>query len=97
MPEMMQVVTTYGDLKDGETILDKSGNEWRASEVRPQAENPENVSLWLGTPPTHPLVKAKGDPVTVLRVPSQVEEVAAREVTRCACPKGRCRPRRWPR
>jgi hypothetical protein len=79
--EKKQVVTTYGDLKDGETILDKSGNEWRFIEPTPHAEWPDMVTFWLGTDGVrqHNMMTPVDAEVTVLRVPSHVEEVAARE------------------
>jgi hypothetical protein len=76
------VDTTYGDLKHGESIKDKSGNYWCV--LHPETvDGVVTFSLADGDTPTIPkhigLSKPVDAEVRVTRAPSQVEEVEARE------------------
>lgn len=76
------VDTTYGDLKHGEVIRDKSGNSWVVHKPT-TADGSTTFSLAdpdTATIPKHVgLVKPADAEVRVSRAPSQVEEVEARE------------------
>lgn len=66
---------TYGDLVDGDVIVDKSGNQWSLFGI----DHGAVTSMWLCPPGTaqrrHWIEKPTSDPVTVLRVESHAAEV----------------------
>jgi hypothetical protein len=78
--EKKPTTVTYGDLVDGDIILDKSGNEWLALDVRHVSGM---ADFWLADPRTkakaHLLAKIHEAEVTVLRVESHAEELARLE------------------
>jgi hypothetical protein len=82
MPEKKEPrSTTYGDLKSGDVIVDKSGNEWT---VLDHAHTEvETVAFWLADPATkvraHYLTKSRVERATVLRPATHVEKVEAAE------------------
>lgn len=77
---VIKIETTYGDLRDGEQIVDKSGNTWLV--VEPE-HGDADVAFWLAETTTgvrmHHLTKPANDAVTALRAPTHAEEVAERE------------------
>jgi hypothetical protein len=76
--EKKPTTVTYGDLVDGDIIIDKSGNEWPVSINGRGIGNSgeaEQLDFWLGDPKQHRLQKPLADPVTALRV--EVESHAA--------------------
>lgn len=72
----------YYDLVDGDTLVDKSGNDWRVVEVE-RVDSDQGVAFWLADTTTgvkaHRMNKPSGEFVTVRRHPSRAEEVEARE------------------
>ncbi len=59
---------TYAELRDGDVILDKSGNRWNVSNIWTDAWG--QVGFFLGTPTApkiHSMEKPRGDKVTVVR------------------------------
>jgi hypothetical protein len=74
--EKKPTTVTYGDLVDGDIILDKSGNEWLALDVKHVSGM---ADFWLADPRTkakaHLLAKIHEAEVTVLRVESHAAEV----------------------
>lgn len=77
------VEVTYADLIEGEVIVDKSGNEWLALDVRHYTDGKEWAEFWLADLVTkvkaHLLTRPVGDAVTVKRTPDHAGEVAAAE------------------
>lgn len=82
MTNVTPVDTTYGDLKHGETILDKSGNSWvvhtptlYGMEVAFSLADADTPSI-----PKHVgMTKPADAEVRVMRAPSQADEVEVRE------------------
>ena len=72
---------TYAELRDGDVILDKSGNRWNVD--LPGIPAPDApLSFWLGTAANahaHFLTKPPTDEVTVIRPVSHVTQVEALE------------------
>lgn len=77
--EKKPTTVTYGDLRDGDTILDRSGNEWQTFNV--EHAFGRRTTLWLGTNGIrqHLIEKDADAEVTVLRVESHAEELARLE------------------
>lgn len=86
MAEPIPVETTYADLREGEVIVDKSGNHWTAVGVAKGVAG-ANVAFALAADGVkqHYLSKPYNGPVTVLRAPSRDDDIARREAEIDAC------------
>lgn len=69
---------TYADLHDGDTIVDKNGNEWKVDDL---TVGRDDVAFWLLDKGIrmHRLSKSLDAPVTVLREPTRAEDIEQRE------------------
>lgn len=65
--DVERVEVTYGDLADGDVVVDRSGRQWEVSGL---GRNGVSVELWLGHrggKPVKSFSKPGTDPVTVVR------------------------------